>query len=58
MPDVSMRSSSQKRPRDLNIRGLFSSALIARDLRIAVQTPAIFKTFAEIEAVVQRDARA
>jgi CBS-domain-containing membrane protein len=39
------------------IRGLFSASQIARDLGIAVQTPAIYKTFAEIEAVMQRDAR-
>lgn len=38
------------------IRGLFSVAQIARDLGIAVQTPAIFKTFADIEAVMQREA--
>jgi CBS-domain-containing membrane protein len=34
------------------IRGLFSVTQIARDLGIAVQTPAIFKTFADIEAVM------
>jgi CBS-domain-containing membrane protein len=38
------------------IRGLFSAAQIARDLGIVVQTPAIFKTFAEIEAVMHRAA--
>lgn len=37
------------------IRGLFSVAQIARDLGIAVQTPAIFKTFADIEAVMQSE---
>jgi len=39
------------------VRGLFSAAQIARDLGIAVQTPAIFKTFAEIEVIMQRNAR-
>ncbi|MSR14597.1 MAG: CBS domain-containing protein [Gammaproteobacteria bacterium] len=39
------------------IRGIFSAVQIARDLGIVVQTPAIFKTFAEIEAVMQRHAR-
>ena len=34
------------------IRGLFSVTQIARNLGIAVQTPAIFKTFADIEAVM------
>jgi len=40
------------------VRGLFSTSQIARDLGIAVQTPAIYKTFAEIEAVMQREALA
>ncbi len=38
---------------DVYIRGLFSVTQIARDLGIAVQTPAIFKTFADIEAVMR-----
>ncbi len=35
------------------IRGLFSVTQIARNLGIVVQTPAIFKTFADIEAVMR-----
>lgn len=36
------------------IRGIFSATQIARNLGVALQTPAIFKTFAEIEAALRR----
>ncbi len=36
------------------VRGIFSATQIARNLGVALQTPAIYKTFAEIETVLLR----